>query len=141
MTHEHERQATGEEDRIPPDTEEEHNQGDIHTAWDAFQVWTGGRDAALFRRSYLGHFDSRDDFGRRLLQDFGADQRLRQLPDWLQALVRLDGAAFATNFEQAGAFHIYDAPQVNGKGGSYVFDAYCLPRDEHGCIYATSNAE
>lgn len=143
MTHEqpHQLDTNPEKDRgAVPTAEAEDSRGDIHIAWDAFQLWTGGRDTQLFRRSYLGRFDSRDAFGLRLLQDFGANERLQQLPDWLRAIVRLDGAAFATDFERAGAFHIYDAPQVNG-GGSYIFDAYCLPGDEHGCICATTSAE
>ncbi len=45
-------------------SETQHEQDELADAWDVFQLWTGGRDADLFRRSYLGHYQSRDHFGR-----------------------------------------------------------------------------
>lgn len=131
MNHEqHDKHAGGDEAQA----------GDIHAAWNAFQLWSGRRDAELFRRSYLGHYRDRDTFGQRLLHDFGVQQRLEQLPEWLRAVVRLDGAAFAADFERAGAFHLYDAPD---NGGTYVFDAYCLPGapKDQGCLTATKGAQ
>ena len=140
MTREQRPDESTAAEQQPVEQRHETDSGDIHTAWQAFQLWTGSRDSQLFRRSYLGHFDSRDQFGQRLLQDFGTNERLRQLPEWLQALVRLDGAAFACGIEREGAFHIYDEP---GEAGCYVFDGYCLPPSGvagDGCTLATNGA-
>src|SRR3954468_1660574 len=90
-------------------------------AWDVFQSWTGSRDAQRFRAAYLGHYADRAAFGAELLAGLGADARLRRLPDWLQAYVRLDGVAVVADFERAGHFYVYDAPD---DGGTYVFDGY-----------------
>jgi hypothetical protein len=90
-------------------------------AWDAFQYWTGSRDADRFRSAYLGHYPNREAFGAKLLAGLGADGRLQKLPDWLRAYVRLDGEAVVADFERAGHFYIFDAPD---HGGTYVFDGY-----------------
>lgn len=96
----------------------------IETAWHVFELWTGSRDEDCFRRSYLGHYPSRDAFGHELLIRLGADGRIRRLPDWLQGYVRFDGEAVVHDFEQAGHFFVFDAPEA---GGTYVFDAYERP--------------
>lgn len=98
----------------------------VETAWEAFQLWTGSRDVAVFRRSYLGHYESRDAFGQDLLARLGVDSRISRLPDWLQAYIRFDGEAVVRDFEQDGQFYVFDAPQG---GGTYVFDPYELPRE------------
>ncbi len=90
-------------------------------AWDAFQYWTGSRDVARFREAYLGHYPDRQAFGEQLLSELGADRRLQRLPDWLRAYVRYDGAAVVADFEQAGHYYVFDAPN---NGGTYVFDGY-----------------
>ncbi len=36
-------------------SETQYDRDKLSAAWDVFQLWTGGRDAELFRRSYLGH--------------------------------------------------------------------------------------
>ncbi len=107
-------------------SETQHEQDELADAWDVFQLWTGGRDADLFRRSYLGHYQSRDHFGQELLARLGADGRIQRLPDWLQAYVRFDGEAVVRDFEAAGHFYIYDAPR---QAGTFVFDAYEQPED------------
>ncbi len=107
-------------------SETQYEQDELAVAWDVFQLWTGGRDADLFRRSYLGHYESRDHFGQELLARLGADGRIQRLPDWLQAYVRFDGEAVVRDFEQAGHFYIYDAPR---QAGTFVFDAYERPDD------------
>jgi hypothetical protein len=94
-------------------SETQHEQDHLADAWDVFQLWTGGRGADLFRRSYLGHYASRDAFGQ-------------ELPNWLQAYVRFDGEAVVRDFEAAGHFYIYDAPR---QAGTFVFDAYERPDD------------
>src|SRR3712207_4407903 len=98
----------------------------IDTAWQAYQFWTGTTDEAAFRRSYLGHYQSREAFGQELLAQLGADSRIQRLPDWLQAYVRFDGEAVLRDFEAAGHFYIYDAPR---QAGTFVFDAYERPED------------
>src|SRR4051794_24691906 len=55
----------------------------LDTAWQAYQLWTGTTDETGFRRSYLGHYPSRDAFGQELIHRLGADSRLLQLPDWM----------------------------------------------------------
>ncbi len=90
-------------------------------AWDAFQYWTGSRDVERFQAAYLGHYADRQAFGEELLARLGADSRLQKLPDWLRAYVRFDGAAVVADFEQAGHYYVYDAPD---NGGTYVFDGY-----------------
>ncbi len=90
-------------------------------AWDAFQYWTGSQDVERFHQAYLGHYPDRQAFGEQLLSELGADRRLQRLPDWLRAYVRLDGAAVVADFEQAGHYHVVDAPD---NGGTYVFDGY-----------------
>ncbi len=107
-------------------SETHHEQDRLAAAWDVFQLWTGGRDADCFRRSYLGHYARRDAFGQELLARLGADGRLQRLPDWLQAYVRFDGEAVVRDFEAAGHFYIYDAPR---QAGTFVFDAYERPED------------
>jgi|SRR4051794_4385231 antirestriction protein len=97
----------------------------INTAWQAFRYWSGSSDETEFRRSYLGHYTSRDAFGQQLLGQLGATARLQRLPDWLRAYLRFDGAAVLRDFEQAGHFWVYDAPHDNG--GCFVFDAYERP--------------
>lgn len=56
----------------------------------------------------------------------GRRYRLARLPDWLRAYVRIDGEAVVRDFESAGHFHVYDAPEG---GGTFVFDAYEWPTD------------
>ena len=90
-------------------------------AWDAFQYWTGCRDEQRFRAAYLGRYPDRAAFGGQLLSELGADRRLQRLPDWLRAYVRLDGTAVVADFERAGHYHVFDAPN---NGGTYVFDRY-----------------
>lgn len=96
----------------------------IETAWTVFQLWSGSRDEGCFRRSYLGHYASRDAFGQELLARLGADGRIQRLPDWLQAYIRLDGEAVVRDFEAAGHFYVFDTPD---EGGTFVFDAYEHP--------------
>lgn len=93
----------------------------VAVAWDVFQVWTGTRDEARFRQSYLGHYPDRAAFGRQLLTNLGAYSRLQPLPDWLRAYIRFDEEAVLADFERAGYFYIFDAP--NG-GGTHVFDGF-----------------
>jgi hypothetical protein len=73
-----------------------------------------------FREAYFGHYSDRAAFGQELA-GLGADGRLQRLPDWLRAYVRLDGAAVVADFEAAGHFYVYDAPEG---GGTYVFDGF-----------------
>ena len=103
------------------ETQHEERQDVIQTAWDAFQYWTGSRDEARFRSSYLGHYADRAAFGTELLSQLGADRRLYRLPDWLRAYIRLDGEAVVRDFEAAGHFYVFEAPDGSG---AYVFDAY-----------------
>ena len=107
-------------------SETHHERDQLEAAWDVFQLWTGGRDADRFRRSYLGHYQSRDAFGQELLARLGADGRIQRLPDWLQAYVRFDGEAVVCDFEAAGHFYVFDAPR---QAGTFVFDAYERPED------------
>ncbi len=100
---------------------EDKSAAETEVAWQAFQYWTGGRDVDRFRSAYVGHYPSRDAFGEELLSSLGADRRLYQLPDWLRAYVRFDGAAVVADFERAGHFFVYDAPD---DGGTYVFDGF-----------------
>ncbi len=93
-------------------------------AWQAYQLWTGTTDETGFRRSYLGHYASRDAFGQELIHRLGADSRLLHLPDWLRAYLRFDGEAVLRDFEAAGDFWVYDAPQGEG---CFVFDPYERP--------------
>lgn len=88
-------------------------------AWQAFQFLYGSRGAAAFRASFRGRFANRDAFGQELLRGLGADARLFGLPPWLRAYIRLDGAAVVADFEAAGHFQVFDAPE---DGGSYVFE-------------------
>ena len=46
------------------------------------------------------------------------------LPDWLRAYLRFDGEAVLRDFEAAGDFWVYDAPQGDG---CFVFDPYERP--------------
>jgi hypothetical protein len=94
---------------------------ETRTAWDVFQYWTGSQDVDRFRQAYLGHYPDRQAFGVELLAGLGTDRRLQKLPDWVRAYVLLDGAAVVADFERAGHFYIYNAP--NGSG-TYVFDGY-----------------
>ncbi len=100
---------------------EEQAAQETSVAWDAFQYWTSSRDVARFHQAYLGHYPDRQAFGEQLLSELGADRRLQQLPDWLRAYVRYDGAAVVADFEQAGHYYVIDAPN---NGGTYVFDGY-----------------
>ncbi len=106
--------------------ERQQEQQTIDTAWTVFQLWSGCRDEEFFRRSYLGHYANRDAFGQELLARLGADGRIQRLPDWLQAYIRFDGEAVVCDFEQAGHFHVFDAP---GDTGTFVFDAYERPNE------------
>lgn len=90
-------------------------------AWHAYQLWTGTTDETGFRRTYLGHYPSRDAFGQELVTRLGARNRLQQLPDWLRAYLRFDGEAVLRDFEAAGDFWVYDAPDGQG---CFVFDPH-----------------
>lgn len=103
------------------ETQQQERDSQQETAWYAFQYWTGSRDEDRFRRSYLGHYADRDAFGQELLAQLGADGRLYRLPDWLRAYIRLDGEAVVRDFEQAGHFYVFEAPDASGV---YVFDAH-----------------
>jgi hypothetical protein len=108
--------------------------GVMETAWQAFQYWTGTRDADYFQRSYLGHYADREAFGQELLGRLGAEARLARLPAWLRGYLRFDGAAVVADFEAVGQFHIVDTPA----GGSFVFDAYEQPA---AVVESASNVE
>lgn len=103
---------------------ERHEQAMLDVAWQAYQLWTGTTNETGFRRSYLGHYPSRDAFGQELVHRLGADSRLLQLPDWLRAYLRFDGEAVLRDFEAAGDFWVYDAPDGQG---CFVFDPYERP--------------
>src|SRR3954447_1557580 len=103
---------------------EKQEQGMLDTAWHAYQLWTGTTDEAGFRRSYLGHYPSRDAFGQELIHRLGADSRLLHLPAWLRAYLRFDGEAVLRDFEAAGDFWVYDTPHGEG---CFVFDRYERP--------------
>ncbi len=104
------------------ETKQQHaEEAELETAWHAFELWTGSRDEARFRESYLGHYADRAAFGRELLSQLGADRRLYRLPDWLRGYIRLDGEAVVADFEAADHFWVFDAPDGSG---AYVFDAY-----------------
>lgn len=91
---------------------------EFNEAWQVFQYWTGTRDAAHFRGAYVGRYTDRAEFGRNLVTLLGASEHLARLPDWLQDYLRVDGEAAAHDFEAAGHYFIYDAPEG---GGCYVF--------------------
>ncbi len=107
-------------------TGQREERAELETAWHAFELWTGSRDEARFRESYLGHYADRAAFGTELLARLGADWRLARLPEWLRAYVRFDGAAVVRDFETAGHFYVFEAPDGSG---AYVFDAYRSPED------------
>ena len=67
--------------------------------------------------AFIGIWPSHNDFGRDLLNDAGAAQRLQLLPDWLQSFVHLDGEKFAAEMEADGHYVIADI-----KRGVCVFD-------------------
>ena len=90
-------------------------------AWDVFQYWTGSQDRDRFRQAYLGHYANREAFGQALLAEYGADERLAQLPRWLRGYIRVDAAAFVADFERAGHYYVHDAPHDQG---TFVFDGY-----------------
>ena len=90
-------------------------------AWQAFQLWTGSQDVDRFRDAYIGRYPDRETFGQELLSSMGAEGRLNKLPQWLRSYVRLDGAAIVADFERAGHYYVYEAPE---DGGAYVFDGY-----------------
>ncbi len=102
-------------------TGQQEAQAELETAWHAFELWTGSRDEDRFRQNYLGHYADRAAFGTELLSQVGADRRLYRLPDWLRAYIRLDGEAVVADFEAAGHFWVFDAPDGSG---AYVFDVY-----------------
>lgn len=104
----------------------------METAWHVFELWTGTRDETSFRRSYLGHYPNRDAFGQELLSRLGADGRISRLPAWLQAYIKFDGEAVVRDFEQAGHFFIYDAPEA---AGTFVFDAYEQPESQPSALH------
>ncbi|MGY1651763.1 hypothetical protein [Geodermatophilus sp. SYSU D01119] len=104
-------------------SETQHDRDKLEDAWNVFQIWTGGRNADHFRRSYLGHYPSRDAFGQDLLARLGADGRIQRLPNWLRAYIRFDGEAVVRDFEASGHFYVYDAPR---RAGTFVFDAFEL---------------
>lgn len=91
------------------------------TAFDAFQIWTGRRDPAEFRRSYLGSFMSRELFGTHLLDEFNAKERLQTLPGWLRGYVELVPERIVRDFEEAGYYGVLEVAD-----GVHVFDRQAL---------------
>ena len=69
-------------------------------------------DEATLTAAFVGRWASREAFGLELLQDVGAETRLRTLPGWLQPFVRLDGEAYSRDLERAGLYVV--APVESG---------------------------
>ncbi len=74
-------------------------------------------DERYIKDAFIGIWPSRDDFGCHLLHDGRAEDRLAQLPGWLQPYVRLDGAALVADLERNGLYVTADISR-----GVCVFD-------------------
>jgi antirestriction protein len=109
------------------ETQQRQQREELQTAWNAFQSWTGTQDERRFREAYLGHYADRGAFGEELLARLGADGRLEKLPDWLRAYIRFDGEAVVRDFESAGHFYVFEAPEG---GGAFVFDRHSYAAGE-----------
>lgn len=87
------------------------------TAWEIFRRY-GGADQERFRAAYIGAWPDRAAFGSHLLDEYGASERLAELPRWLRPYVQLDTAKIVTEFEAAGHYIVAEvSDQI------YVFDA------------------
>lgn len=84
---------------------------------EAFAALAAGRGEAdatsdAFERHYRGTWDSIVAYADELLADLGAEEYLRDVPDWLRPYVRIDADAFARDLELGG--DIYAAPIADG---------------------------
>lgn len=94
----------------------------LEQAWQAYQLWTGERDVADFRATYLGSFENRAAYGEQLLMQLGAYERLARVPQWMRHYLRFDGEAVLRDFEAAGHFWVW--PGGDSAGACHVFDVH-----------------
>ncbi|MGJ6122351.1 antirestriction protein ArdA [Mycolicibacterium sp. Y3] len=91
----------------------------------AFAAWAEAHESAPerfddFTDSYLGHYDSTQEYADQLVDDLGLAAELAEVPrlQSLQSYLRIDAAAMARDMEHSGA--LYVAP--NPDGGVWLFD-------------------
>lgn len=89
-------------------------------AFAAFAATEGEADGDLaeqFEERFCGEWESVETYAEELLNDCGAEQYLGQLPEWLQAHVRLDVEGFARDLVLGGDVHAVERPG----GGVWIF--------------------
>jgi hypothetical protein len=67
--------------------------------------------------SYLGHYDSVQDYADQLMDDLGYTDELAKLPESLQPYLRFDTEALAYDMEISGDIYVVNNPQ----GGVWIF--------------------
>jgi len=101
--------------------------GGIAEHGDAFGAWWSVSEPALsfreeldaaFEDQYRGEWESVATYAEQLLDDMGATEALRSIPDWLQGHITLDVEGFARDLELSGDIRTADA----GFGRVFVFD-------------------
>jgi antirestriction protein len=90
----------------------------------AFSAWIDVHDATpesfdfdSFQESYLGHYDSVQDYVEQMADDLGYTEELAKLPEHLQPYVRFDAAAIARDMHLSGEIATVDDPT----GGVWIF--------------------
>lgn len=90
---------------------------------EAFACWVDciGTDGPaerpeLFDEAYQGHFESLEDYGSQMWDDFGYTEELAKLPEGLRPYVSVDAGMWARDMRLEGAIDY-----AHGATGIYVF--------------------
>lgn len=80
----------------------------------AFAAWASTRDGlgeeslAGYEDSYLGSWDSVEQYAESFLDEIGAPAELERLPEWLQPHVSLDVSGFANDLVLSGDIRVVE---------------------------------
>lgn len=73
-----------------------------------------------FRESYLGHYDSIEDYVEQMADDLGYTKELDKIPDHLRHYIRIDFVAIARDMDISGDITAVD----DSTGGVWIFRRY-----------------
>lgn len=90
----------------------------------AFAAWAElvvhvADDLGRFEEAYRGHWPSVKAYAEELLDDVGATEALKAIPEWLQPYMTINTAGLARDLQLGG-----DIQTVEGDGGVWVFEGH-----------------
>jgi antirestriction protein len=90
--------------------------GPAFAHWASLVESTDAETLGRFEDNYEGHFADLEAYGESIIEMYGFERALEDLPDLLAPYVQIDTAAFARDMELGGSIMTSE-----GDGGIYVF--------------------